>query len=1036
MHNRIIFCCILTILSSVTVLAQNRVVEGFVSDRITGEALVAVTIHVEGTSRGITTDIDGRYSIEVSRGEMLIFSHIGYINQSVLIANQVTINIELEQDTEVLEELVIVAYGNQKKRAVTGAVSTINSKSIEARPISTLQVALQGAAPGISVLSSSGHPGSSSSVQIRGAGSIDAGTGPLYVVDGIPLSGSLNALNNSDIESISVLKDASASALYGSRAANGVILVTTKRGKKGKVEVNVRAQTGFSNVAVETHETLNALEYYRLYWQQYYNDNITEGQSAEEAAQLANTETIELFSSGTTHPVNPFSSDNALGPDGQLRSGVQQLYDTDWLDETINKGINSEFDLNISGGNEITRYYLSANISEQGGTLPGSDFSKGTFRMNLDTKANNFLDVSINSSISFSETLNTPDGGGANNPFRFGNITSNVYSFYARDENNEIIIDPLTGRKTYNYETPTVLDFHPVGLSELDTFLDEYQGTDNTMRLNATVAKGLQLSTTLNVQVINIKTNDFENGQHGNAVPQNTRVSQSFDRYETLMISNQLNYKADYGLNSFDLIIGQEYVSYHNEFLSAGTSNFVTEIFTELSAGTTIDNASSSYTDSRLISYFSRLNYGYNDKYFLTASVRRDGASQFGANNKWGTFGSLGASWIISEESFLEENRLIDLLKFRASYGTTGNNSIGSYSSLGLLGFSSSFDYYGEGGSTYTQLANPELKWEVNKSLDVGIEFEVFNSRLIGEVVYWTRTTDDLLFDVPIPVSSAGFSSITSNLAKMRNDGIEIALDYRIINKKDMIWSVNANISTINNEILELPVDFIQNGTKRFIEGKDRYQYFIQEFAGVDPTTGSPLWFMDEVDNDGNPTGERITTDDYSKADRYNLGSSMEDYYGGFGTSLNYKGIDFTASFYYRVGNVIYDNTKSDLMHMGADPGIQLSTEVFDAWTEDNINTDVPKFDINNADSFDSRSSRFLYKGDYLRLKSVVLGYSIDNERLSKFNIRNLRVFIVGENLLTFAAYDGLDPELPRSGNSNNIYPPMRSFSVGINLGF
>lgn len=1046
MFNKLLFGCTLFLLVSTSVFAQNRTIEGVVTDNATGETLVSVTVQVEGTTRGVTTDVNGEYSIEAASGETLVFSYIGYITQYVVIDNQVVINVAMEEDIASLEELVITAYGNQKKKAVTGAVSTINKNLIEARPLTTFQSALQGTVAGVSVSSTTGQPGAGSSLQIRGAGSLNASNAPLYVVDGVPVinvdatgtgpQSVLNTINPSDIESISVLKDASASALYGSRAANGVVLINTKRGQRGTVQINVRAQTGFSDLAVEQHETLNALEYYRLYWQEYYDTNVGAGQSAENAATAANASTINLFSVGTTNPVNPFTSDNPLGPDGQLRAGVGMLYDTDWLDETISRGVNNEFDLNVSGGNESTRFYISTNIFDQEGILPGSDFSRGSVRLNLDTEINDFLDISIRSNNVVTEQNSAQTGGGANNPFRFANLTSNIYSFYARGANNEILVDPVTGRNLYNYETPTVLDFHPVGLAELDRFLNETQRSSNTIVLNAELMDGLQASSNVSLDVLNSKDNTFENGQHGNATVQGARASQDYNRYVTLNLSNQLSYTTNFGSHNVDAIIGQEYFSRHDEFLSAGTNTFVTEQLTELSAGSTLADASSSFSDRRIISYFARMNYGFNDKYFVTASIRRDGASEFGRDNRWGTFGSIGGSWIISEESFMSDLEFLDILKLRASYGTTGNNSIGAYDALGLLGFSSNFDYFGAGGSTYTQLANPELKWEVNTSTDLGIEFEALDNRLAGEFVYWTRTTSDLLFEQPIPVSTAGFSEIQTNLAEMKNSGIEVSLSYRLINTRDLLWSVNANITTINNEITELPVEFVQNGTKRFVVGKDRYQYHIQEFAGVDETTGAPLWYQDVLDTDGNPTGERTTTSNYSQADRYNLGSALEDYFGGFGTSLSYKGLDFQAVFSYKSGGKIYDFTRSAIMHMGSQPGQQLSREVLDAWTADNTNTDVSRFGINNGDNFDNTSSRFLYDGDFVRLKNVTIGYSLNREMLSKVNIRNLRVFVTGENLLTFAAYDGLDPELPRSGNSNNIFPAMRTITAGINLGF
>lgn len=1030
------------LLSSVSLFAQSQTVSGKITDSSTGEPLAAVTVQVDGTTRGEVTNVDGEYSISVSPGEILKITYIGFIDQFIEIEEGVTtVNIQLVPDIESLDELVITAYGNQKKKAITGAVSTISKQSIEGRPITSFGTALQGTAPGISVSNTSGQPGSGVSIQIRGAGSINASTAPLYVIDGVPVvnvnangtgpSNVLNTLNPNDIESISILKDASSSALYGSRAANGVVLVTTKRGQQGAPTINFRVQRGVSNLAVDLHETLDAQEYYKIYFDESYARQIAGGATQADAVTAANADVIGQFNG-----VNPYDNANPFGADGNPVAGTSLVYDTDWIDRTIDTGINTEYDLNVSGGNEVTQYYVSTNLFEQEGILPGSDFSRGSVRLNLDTKINDFLNVSIQSNNVVTEQNSSQTGGGANNPLRTANLTSNVIPFFERDANNNIVTDPITGRKLYNYNNPVNIDFHPIGLAELDRFLNETQRSTNNIRLLANLTDEIDVSSTVSLDVINSKDNTFENGQHGNAVPQGARANQAYNRYVTLNISNSLNYSTVIKNHSIDAIVGQEYFSRHDEFLSAGRNDFVTEQLTEISAGSALNNANSSFSESRIISYFSRLNYGFNEKYFVTASVRRDGASQFGASERFGTFGSIGASWILSEESFMDNVDIFDNLKFRASYGTTGNNSIGNYAALGLLGFASAYDYNGLGGSTYTQLANPSLKWEVNISTDIGVEFEMLDNKLSGEFVYWTRTSSDLLFDRPIPVSSAGFSELTTNLAELENSGIEASLNYRIINNKDLVWSVNANITTINNEITSLPADFVQNGTKRFEVGVDRYQYFIQEWAGVDPANGDPLWYRDVVDGNGDPTGQRETTNDYSQADRYSQGSSLEDFFGGFGTNLNYKGFDFQAIFSYKAGGKIYDFERADLLHMGATPGVQLASEAKDAWTTDNTDTDVPRFIKNNPDNFNNTSSRFLYDGDYLRLKNVTLGYSVDQSLLDKINVRSLRVFVTGENLLTFAAYEGIDPELPRSGNSNNIFPASRTITAGINLGF
>ncbi len=1046
MFKKLLTIVFMVLFSSQIALAQSGSIEGKVTDADTGETVPGANIFLLELERGDVTDAEGNYEIRniPSGTYTLTASYVGFesYSQSVQVREgaSIVIDIELQTGAESLNEVVVTAYGNQRRRALTGAVSSVTPQTLEARPITTFQSALQGISSGVSVTSTTGQPGAGSNIQIRGAGSINASTQPLYVIDGVPVvnlnassvasANVLNTLNPNDIESISLLKDASAAALYGSRAANGVVLITTKGGREGPAQINVRIQRGVSGLAVDQHETLSATEYYRQYWRQYFNSEVAGGASEDAAATTANQNTIDLLEA------NPFSTNDALGPNGQLRDNASLVYDTDWVDRVIDQGVTSEYAFDVSGGNERTTYFVSGSAFDQEGILPNSSFSRGSVRLNIDSNINELITVRLRSNTTVSEQNNAPTGGGANNPLRFANLTSNVYPFFERNANNEIVRDEVTNRPLYNYNAPTVLDFHPVGLSEVDRYLNETIRSTNNVGLNLNLLEQLTFRSDLSLDLINSKDNRYWNREHGNAEPVGGRASQFYNRFVTLNSTNQLQFAEDYGDHSFDAIVGQEYFSRHDEFMSAETTTFVTGLLTELSAGSSLTDASSSFSDRRLISLFSRLNYAFRDKYYLTASIRRDGASEFGTDNKWGTFGSVGGSWIISEESFMSEFDFIDILKLRASYGTTGNNSIGAYASQGLLGFDSGFDYNGEGGSTYTQLANPALKWEVINSTDLGIEFELFKSRLTGEFVYWTRTSTDLLFSQPIPVSTTGFSEIETNLAEIENSGIEANFSYRIISNRDMIWSVNANITTLNNEITDLPVEFVQNGTKRFEEGVDRYQYFIQEFAGVDEATGAPLWFRDVLDAEGNPTGERETTNVYSQADRYRLGSSLEDFYGGFGTNLNYKGFDFQMLWSYKVGGKIYDFTRSDILHMGSQPGQQLATDVLDAWTPENTQTNVPRFGINNSDNFDNTSSRFLYDGDYMRLKNLTIGYTVDRDVLAKIGARNLRVFVSGENLLTFAAYDGIDPELPRSGNTNNIFPASRTITAGINLGF
>jgi len=1025
---------------------QAQSIKGVISDAQTGELVPNANIFLIQLARGAAADLDGAYLIEnVPSGEYTMrISYIGYetIEEKIIVRNGDLIkNFALSTDFQGLEEVVITAYGNQKKKAVTGAATSVGKQIIEARPITNVADALQGVAPGVSVSSASGQPGGGVNIQIRGAGSINASTQPLYVIDGLPVlninggnSGSSNTMSlidPNDIEDITILKDASASALYGSRAANGVILITTKRGRKGSVKVDFRAASGFSDIAVEQHQTINASEYFGLYFQDVYNDQISGGASPADAATAANAGAI------TALQANPYNTAQPFGAGGVLNSGAALLYDTNWRDRVVSRGQTQDYGLSVSGGSERTTYYMAASIFDQEGILPGSSFQRGSTRMNVETRVTDFLTMAFSSNNVFSEQLSSPGGGGANNPLRFANLTSNVYPFFARNAAGEIVNDSR-GNPLYNYNTPTVLDFHPVGLAEVDQFMQQQIRSINNMSTRFKATDDITLRSDVSFDVTNVQDRVYENRNHGNATPQGGRATRSYNRFTVFQVSNTANYNKAIGEHTIDLLAGQEYYSERRDFLEAQRTGFGNNILRELDAATVPTVASSSFSERRIISYLSRLNYGFRDKYFVTASVRRDGSSVFGAGNKWGTFGSVGASWSISDESFMDNVNFVDNLKLRASWGTTGNDNIGFYSSLGLLGFSSAFDYNGLGGSTYSQQANPDLKWEVNESIDIGIEFDMFKNKLSGEIVYYTRDTNDLLFDRPIPVSTAGFSEISSNLASIRNSGLELALNYTVASTKDLVWSVNMNVTTLDNEILSLPADDpIQSGTKRFEEGQDRYAWFIQEFAGIDAETGQATWFRDVLDAAGEPTGEREAVSNYAQADRYNLGSSLPDFFGGFGTNVNYKGFDLQALFSFTIGNTIYDNTYADITHMGAQPGQQLHRDVLaNVWTPGSTTATLPAFGINENAQFTETSSRFLFDGDFLRLKNLTVGYTLPASVLKVIKAQRLRVYVSGENLLTFAAHEGLDPELPRSGISNNIFPAARTITAGINLSF
>lgn len=1019
-------------------LAQERVVTGKVTSAEDGSALPGVNVIVKGTGDGTVTDASGAFVLKVPANETLVFSFIGFETQELEAGDRTQFNVSMRMDATQLNEVVVVAYGEQTKKSFTGSAATVTAENLQVRPLTSFENALQGLAAGVQVSSSSGQPGGAATIRVRGTGSLNASSEPLYVIDGVPVasgdysnvaatSNVMATINPADIETVTVLKDASAASLYGSRAANGVVLITTKRGKEGKAKISVSASTGFNQLAVKQHDVLNASEYFKVYWDYYYNTAVASGSDAATAAATANTSTINLLQT------NPYSSSNVYGADGKLNSGVNLLYDSDWRDAVLKTGKTQNYSLDASGGNSNTRYYISGAYFNQQGIVPSSNFKRYSAKINLDTKVNEFIKVGFSSTNAFSEQNTPPGSGGAANPIRFSNLVSNVYSIYQRNSDGSIV-NGADGKPAYNYNNPIVLDFNALGNSELDKYYTETLRTLNSIYGEVNFLKNFKFKSQVAADIVNVKDNLYYNPEHGNGASVNGRSQKIYSRDIILNVTNHLTWNKTFGDHKVEVLLGQEAWKSHYETMEASKTDFPVSGLDQLSVGSTPVSATSSYTDKRIASYFSRLHYSFRDRYYLSASLRRDGSSVFGTDNRYGNFWSVGASWVLSEEPFMKDvAQVVDLLKLKSSYGISGNDNIGRYAAKGLISFG--YNYYGEPGSSYTQLQNASLHWEQNRTLDVGLEFGVLNSRITGEVVYFKRVSDDLLFDRPIS-QTTGFSSITSNLAKMENRGIEVTLNSVIYRSADWKIGLGLNITRLRNEILAMSQDYLVSGTKRWRVGTDRYQFYIQEFAGVDAADGLPMWYKDVLDANGQATGERETTKTYSQATRYEVGSALPKFYGGINPSISYKNFDLTAVISFKVGGKIYDQTYADIMHAGSTPGQQLSRDVLNSWTTTNTNTDIARFVPSNADNFKSQSTRFLFDGSYARVKNVTLGYNLPRNWVSRVYMNNARLYVTGENIFTMAKHKGLDPELPDSGVSDNLYPANKAIIMGVNLTF
>ncbi len=1028
----LLFSCLLLFLGHLN--AQSKAISGTVSD-INGDPVVNASVVIKGTSTGVLTGIDGTYTIQVPPGTSeLVFSAVGFVTQDITVGNSNNIDVILITDEKGLDEIVVTAYGTQKRSDFTGSAATVRAEVLENRPVTSFEKALQGQASGITVQSASGQPGAQSTVRIRGVGSLTASNAPLYVLDGVPITTGdltqatetadiLSTLDPRDIESVTILKDATAAGLYGSRAANGVVVITTKKGKSGKSLINFVANQGFSSIAVDRHKLLTGEQYYKYWWDGYYKNALASGASPDDAATQANAAT------NTSLQANPYNSDEPYNANGTLNTGVELLYDTDWRSAILNQGRTQDFSISVAGGNDKTRFYLSGGYFNQKGIVLASDFKRYAVKINLENNTTRFLKVGVNTTLSLTDQ-NTPAGaGGAANPVRFSEIVSGVYPLHQLDADKQPVPDPAGGY-IYNYRTPVVFDYNPVGLARKNRY------TVQTVRgilsgfAEVSFSKDLSFRSTGSVDYVDLAETRYFNPINGDGSGVKGRTNKFRPRDLTLTITNLLTYNKQLGEHAINILAGQEAVKFEYQNIYANGTGFPFDGISELSAASTPVEVYSNTTEKRISSLLSRVNYNYAERYYLTGSVRRDGSSVFGEDKRYGVFWTVGGGWRIGRERFLADALWLDELKLKASYGISGNDNISRYARLGLY---SVYSYNGLPATSYSQLANSNLQWETNRVTDIGVEIS-FLQRFRAEFGYFSRLSKDVLFDQPTSFLT-GFSTITTNLATIHNSGFEGMIEATVINKRNFNWTSSLNVTTTQNVIKHLNDSVVLNGsTHVFKIGKDRYQWYIREWAGVDPEDGSPTWYEDEIVS-GQPTGKKIPTKNWNNATRYENGSALPRFYGGFNNTFSYKSFDLSILTFFSVGGKIYDAGQAQLLHMGANRGQQLTADVYRAWQKPGDITDVPRFQDRNTFLFQNTSTRFLYDGSYARLKNVALGYRLPKTVLERINVTSARIYVSGENMATWAKHKGMDPEVAISGLPNNQIPIIKTFTIGINVG-
>ena len=1045
----------LMLLMATSAFAQNVTVSGSIKDATTDEPLPGASVLLKGTRTGTVSDLDGNYSITVPSGGTLVFSSIGYQTEEIVVngsGNRV-VPIALQPDTEYLEDVLVVAYGTAKKESFTGSASTIKSDQIEKRTVANVTKALDGMAAGVLTTSGSGQPGAGASVIIRGYGSINASTTPLYVVDGVPYDGNINALNPNDIESMTVIKDASAGALYGARGANGVVIVTTKRGGDGRAKVSLKANVGVSSRAIPRYDTLNAKEWVEDVYYMYKNDYLAEGYSqlaaGQKAAASMSSGADAIF--GVNEQYNPFSkpvSELFDHTTGKIVDGVTQKWDDDWLDLSTNPTpVRQEYQMTVTGGNRSNQYMFSLGYLNEEGLVKMTNFERMSGRANVQSQINEWFKTGLNVNFAHNTTNSTTLGSSQSSSSAYSNVFYScqtmgpIYPLYARDANGGYILD-ANGEKTYDWG-----EDRPAGASAgwnplANLIDDKYLGASDNLSgrtnveiggLNHGALAGLKLSANLGFDLVFNKSKTYYNPYFGNAKSLNGDISITDGRTFSYTFNQLLTYDRTFGRNHFDVLLGHEAYAYEYQRLSGEKSGFPFGGLYELAPATTLQDANSYTNNYHVESWLSRLNYDFADKYYFSASYRRDGSSRFHADSRWGDFWSVGASWRLSQEDFMKGISWINNLTLKASYGVQGNDNLGSYYAWQAF-YDLGYPNGANPGAVVTSLESKDLRWEKNQNLNLGIEARLFN-RLSASIEYYRRYTKDMLMEYPMAVS-LGFSGYDKNIGNMQNSGLELSFSGDIIRTRNAHWTMTWMGSTVHNKVLHLAdKPEIVSGNYIIKEGEPLRSFYLAESAGVDPATGAKLYWVWDTDDDGNP-GDKYISDNYQKASncRRVVGSRMPKLYGSWSNDAHIGNFDFSMMTTYSIGGYIYDSVYYGLL-FSRYIGEAGHVDRLKAWKQPGDISDIPKIEA-HGDARITITDDQLFDASYFAIKNISVGYTIPSAVLQAAKIESIRLYLSADNIKMFSAMKGLDPQYNFTGGTGYTYTPTRTVSLGLDINF
>jgi TonB-linked SusC/RagA family outer membrane protein len=1024
--------------------AQYRTVQGTVSASENGTPLPGASVSVKGTSLGTVTNQQGVYELDVPEEvRSLVFSFIGKKTKEVIIEGM-NADVTLEPDIVGLNEVVIVAYGSALKNQYTGSVSTISAAQLERFHATDFSRTLNGLSAGVSTAGGSGQPGEGDDIRIRGFNTFGDAS-PLIVLDGFPYTGKLNAIPVADIESLTILKDATATALYGSRAANGVIIISTKKGTSGSAGIDVRMSYGMTDRAMPDYETVSAGQFYELQWESIRNSLLRQGKSQAEAGTQASSQLVSLLGG-----YNAFNVPAAelVGSDGKLNPGAQPLWTDNWHDELLNKGSRREISLSAGGSSDKHSYFLSGSVLDEDGIIAASNLKRYAVRANFNSKLSNSITAGVNLSGSLTEQ-NYPDPENASllNPFRFVNLIAPIYPVYLYDQNG-VVQTGAGGNKLFDYGSgygrnrPVFPSLNVLGTIELDERL--YKNDVFTLRsfLDFALARDLVFTTSLSADHYTFTGLMHKNMTYGDGVTHSGRSTRDVYRTFSYTANQMIRYNRDIGEHGIEALVAHENYNYKNNVLTATRSGFPFPGLVEL-GGAAVGEGSGSYEDNyRLESYFSKIDYSFRNRYFASLNYRMDGNSRFAKEVRWGSFWGAGAGWLLSEEEFIEIPGWISLLKMKASYGEQGNDKIGSYYGYQEL-YQAGMNNLNYPGLIASRLSTPGLTWESLNSFNTGLEL-IVKERFAFSFEYYIRNNNNLLFQQPLPPST-GFTSIDANVASLSNRGADLEVKALLINSSNFKWISELYLSHFKNQIKELPQGSIISGNKRWEVGRSVYDFWMEEFAGVNPETGKSQWYVNVplrdagnnplLDSSGNPVyeEERGITEIYSQAGRYYQGSAIPDLSGGFNNTFSFYGFDLSVLFTYGIGGKVFDFQYQLLMHSGQ-YGNNFHTDILNRWTPENNDTNVPGLDGTQTAAV--RSSRFLADADHLILRNVSLGYQIPRTLVSRLNVGEISLNLKADNLLMLTSRKGLVPLQSFDGNRQLQHIPVRTISLGMNIHF